>query len=112
MKNFGANKILKIHKSLAYMEQSKYMNPKLSYSFEELAGILRNRVSSTDTTFMSNISSINSFTKKSQRSSKKSRIHNKFRQEINYTTIRKSQVSFNLDSARSRNQSNKVSIFG
>lgn len=62
MRNSWSKKVLKIHKSMAYMEQSKYLDPHISFSFDELAGILRNNVSCTDSTRMSNISGFDKIT--------------------------------------------------
>lgn len=62
MKNYGVNKVLKVHKSLAYMEQSKYLEPKISYSFDELAGLLRSNNSCTESTHMSNITNLDKLT--------------------------------------------------
>ena len=50
--------MLRIHKSLAYMEQNKYLTPKISYSFDDLAGFLRSNISCTDSERMSNISGL------------------------------------------------------
>ena len=33
--------IIKIHKTLAFMEQTKYLEPKFSYSFDDLAIFLK-----------------------------------------------------------------------
>ena len=85
MSSSGANKVLKIHKSLAYMEQSKYLDPKISYCFDDLAGILRSNVSGTDSARISNISGIDKLSVK------------------NYTLKSASNnSSFRLDTKRSR----------
>lgn len=64
MRKCGLNKVLRIHKSLAYMEQSKYLDPKISFSFDDLAGILRSNNSCTESTRMSNISGIDKLSAK------------------------------------------------
>ena len=49
---------------MAYMEQSKYLNPKISFNFDELAGYLRTQVSWTDSAKMSNISGLDKLSNK------------------------------------------------
>ena len=47
------------------MEQTKYLEPNISFSFEELAALLRSNTSCTDSTMLSNYSNIDKLTVKS-----------------------------------------------
>ena len=47
---------------MAYMEQNKYLEPNISFSFEDLAVLLRSTVSCTDSTRLSNISNLDKLT--------------------------------------------------
>jgi len=59
-----ARSIVKIHKTLAYMEQTKYLEPKFSYSFDDLAVILKSSGSVSNCTKISRISAVERMTAK------------------------------------------------
>ncbi|CAI2377557.1 unnamed protein product [Moneuplotes crassus] len=50
--------ITKIHKTLAYMEQAKYLEPKFSYCFDDLTALLLRSGNISDSTRMSRISAV------------------------------------------------------
>ena len=56
MKNKWAKSMLKLHKSLALMEKTKYLDPKHSYSCDDLVAMLRRNTScSNSSRYSSNI---------------------------------------------------------
>lgn len=61
-----SKKIVKIHKTLAYMEQNKYLEPRFSYSFDDLTAILRQSGNISDSTRMSRISGVDKIRVKSK----------------------------------------------
>ncbi|CAI2377369.1 unnamed protein product [Moneuplotes crassus] len=53
-----SKKITKIHKTLAYMEQNKYLEPRYSYCFDDLTALLKSSGNISDSTRMSRISGV------------------------------------------------------
>lgn len=88
-----AKKVLKVHKSLAYMEQSKYLEPKMSFSFDNLAAILRVGNSMTDSTHMSNISALDKLSVKLVSGSSARKIETKSSRNSKFNSIIKLKIT-------------------
>lgn len=51
---------------MAYLEQTKYLEPKFSYSFDDLASLLKRNGGASDSTRMSRISAVDRLAPKSR----------------------------------------------